>query len=199
MSMPIRGIAVLVLACSGVVALPANAGKGGGGTPPVITPATATFVGRHDNSAYAGINWNFGVRSGATAVLGYRAARVSANEHVSGGKAEFTWVLSGGPVGPGEFRVKALSGRRDFQGELGLGYSFRESAFVFNVGAQGAYANLGFDFMIDKGWMGSIGLNSLGRVDHPDVIWFCPAGSTMDTVNLTCTTPGTPGGGGGGD
>lgn len=191
MDVAYRCIASLVLACSGFAALPANAGKGGPVTPPTITPATATMVSRNDNGAYAGINWNFGVRNGATAVVGYRAARVNGRDHVDGGKAEFTWVLSGGPPGPGEFRLKAINGRRDLQGELGFGYSFHESAFLLNVGAQGAYANAGVDYLFDKGWLGSIGVNSLDRVEHPGIVWSCPAGATLDATAHTCTTPGS--------
>ena len=94
------------------MALPAHAGTSGGTVPPTIEKSS-----RNDNTVYVGINWNFGVRDGATAVLGYRDAKVKSNSNVDGWKVEATVVLSGAPMGFGELRAKYLKGERDVQGE----------------------------------------------------------------------------------
>ena len=70
---------VLFILAAFAMTLPAHAGKGGGTVPPTIEKS-----GRNDNTVYVGINWNFGVRDGATAVLGYRDAKVKANGNVEG-------------------------------------------------------------------------------------------------------------------
>jgi hypothetical protein len=56
----------LVLA-SFALAAPAFAGNSGSAPTTTITKSS-----RHDNKVFVGINWNFGVRTGATAVVGYR-------------------------------------------------------------------------------------------------------------------------------
>lgn len=162
------------------LALPAHAGKGG----PTPTPTT-TKQGRTDNKVYVGINWNFGAREGATAVLGYRAAKTNDRDRVHGAKVELTYVLSGAPMGFGEVRVKALQGRRSAQGELGLGYSIQGEAFLLNGGVQGAYVNAGTDYVFGKGWMPSIGINTLGRLRGATETTTCPAGSTL--IGITCS------------
>lgn len=77
---------------------------------------------------------NWGVREGATAVIGYRWAKVKDNERVTGGLVDLTFALTGAPVGLGEVHVKALQGRRSVQGELGVGYGFQGEAFLLNGG-----------------------------------------------------------------
>ncbi len=157
------------------LALPAHAGKGGGTVPPTIAKK-----GRNNNSIYAGINWNFGVRNGATAVLGYRDARVKSNGNVDGFKVEATWVLSGAPMGFGELRAKYLRGKRSAQGEVGVGFSGAHEAFLLNAGVQGPYANGGVDYLFNKGWLASIGVNTLKKVRKPEETLTCPAGYVLD-------------------
>ncbi|MEP7303397.1 MAG: hypothetical protein ABI699_17925 [Caldimonas sp.] len=171
--------AVFALAACGL-ALPAHAGKGGGDVPPTIAK-----TGRHDNRIYAGINWNFGARNGATAVVGYRAAKVKASGKVDGYKAELTWVLSGAPMGFGEARVKYLNGRRSVQGEIGVGFSGAHEAFLINGGVQGPFANAGVDYLFNKGYLASIGVNSLKKVKAPQETLSCPNGFILN--GNTCT------------
>jgi len=165
------------------LALPAHAGKGGPQLPDTIDP-TVNKSGRNDNKLYVGINWNFGIRNGATAVVGYRAAKVAAGGHVHGYKAEISYVLSGAPMGFGEFRAKYLNGGRSVQGEAGVGYSFASQAFLINGGVQGPFINGGVDYLFDKGWLASIGVNSLGRVKKPIETLSCPADYTLNSSGL---------------
>jgi hypothetical protein len=173
MSKIIHGVLFALAAFA--LALPAHAGKGGGEVPPTIEKS-----GRHDNSIYAGINWNFGARNGATAVLGYRGAKIKSNGHVDGYKAEVTWVLTGAPMGFGEARVKYLNGRRSAQGEIGIGFSGAHEAFLINGGVQGPYANGSVDYLFDKGYLASIGVNSLNKVKNRKETLTCPNGFTLD-------------------
>ena len=167
------------------LALPAHAQKGGPTATPIITKQ-----GRTDNRVYVGINWNFGARDGVTAVLGYRAAKTKDNDRVHGVKAEVTYVLSGAPTGFGEFRVKALQGRRSAQGELGLGYSIQGEAFLLNGGVQGPYVNAGTDYLFGKGWMPYVGINTLGRVRGATQTTSCPAGFVLS--GTTCNQQVVP-------
>ena len=150
-----------------------------GATPPTGEDPTIIRSGRHENRVYAGINWNFGVRDGATIVVGYRAAKVSSGGHVDGFKAEIGYVLSGAPTGLAEARVKYLNGSRSAQGEVGAGFSFASQAPLFNLGVQGPYINGNYDYLFGKGSLGSIGINTLGKARKPTETATCPAGSVL--------------------
>ena len=176
------GYAMAVLAL--VLAVPAQAGKGGP-TPPPTVAASVSKESRNDNRVYAGINWNFGARTGATAVIGYRGAKVRSNDKVRGFKVEASYILSGAPMGLGEVRVKALAGGRSAQGELGAGYGFHGQAFLLNMGVQGPYVNAGADYLFGPGWQPYVGVNTLGRVRHARETLSCPAG--YDRSGSTCT------------
>jgi len=164
---------VLFVLAAFAMALPAHAGKGGSPVPEKSS--------RSDNTVYVGINWNFGVRNGATAVLGYRDAKVKANNNVDGWKVEATVVLSGmNNIGFGEVRAKYLKGERDVQGELGAGFSGAHEAFLLNAGVQGPYVNGNADWMFGKGFLFSIGANTLDKVKRPKEVSTCPPGFTLE-------------------
>jgi hypothetical protein len=167
---------VLFMLAAFAMALPAHAGKGGGSVPPTIEKKS-----RSDNTVYVGINWNFGVRNGATAVLGYRDAKVKANNDVDGWKVEATVVLSGmSNISFGEVRAKYLKGERDVQGELGAGFSGAHEAFLLNAGVQGPYVNGNADWMFGKGFLFSIGANTLDKVKRPKEVSTCPPGYFLE-------------------
>lgn len=178
MNRSIRIALALVATATGVFA------EAGTTTPPPGTDPTITRTGRHENRVYAGINWNFGVRDGATLVVGYRGAKVSSGGHVDGFKAEIGWVLSGAPAGLAEARVKYLNGSRSAQGEVGAGFSFASQAPLVNLGVQGPYVNGNYDYLFGKGSLASIGVNTLGKAKRPVETSSCPAGS--DLVGGTC-------------
>jgi hypothetical protein len=177
---------VLFVLASFALVLPAHAGKGGGTVPPTVEKK-----GRNDNTVYVGINWNFGARTGATAVLGYRDAHVDKKNNVDGWKVEATWVLSGAPMGFGEVRAKYLKGERDIQGELGAGFSGAHQAFLLNAGVQGPYINGNLDYLFNKGILGSIGVNTLDKVKKRKESTTCPPGYTLD-VDLCVADQVTP-------
>ena len=172
---------VLFMLTAWAIALPAHAGKGS-----VPVPPTIEKKGRNDNTVYVGINWNFGARNGATAVLGYRDAHVDKHNNVDGWEVEATWVLSGGPMTFGEVRAKYLKGERDVQGELGAGFSGAHEAFLLNGGVQGPYVNANADFLFGKGFLFSIGANTLDKVKKRKEVTTCPAGFELQVDNL-CT------------
>lgn len=178
-------LAAIAAAASISVLVPAHAGKGG----PAPT-TTITKKSRKDNKLFAGINWNWGVRQGATAVIGYRWARVSERDRVHGTLVDLTFPLTGAPFGLGELHVKALGGPRSAQGELGVGYGFQANAFLLNGGARGPYVNAGTDYLLGKGWQPYVGLDTLGRLKrHEEVTTTtCPTGYTLQ--GSTCVPDG---------
>ncbi len=166
---------------------PAYAGKGGPTPVPVLT---INKFGHNDNKLFVGIHWNWGVRTGATAVIGYRWARINADDRVRGGLVDLTFPLSGAGFGAGEFHVKGLAGRRNLQGELGLGFAFQSKAFLLGGGVRAPNSTLGADYLVGKGWQPYVGVTSLGRPKGPTVITTttltCPAGWVV--VDGNCVT-----------
>jgi hypothetical protein len=173
-----------VAAFAFVLAVPAYAGKGGPSQPPTIA-ASVSKQSRTDNKVYAGINWNFGARSGATAVIGYRGAKTRDNDKVRGFKVELGYILSGAPMGFGELRIKGLAGTRDVQGEFGAGYGFHGQAFLLTGGVQGPYVVAGTDYLFGPGWQPYIGVNTLGKAKKARETFSCPAGYSLS--GSTCT------------
>jgi len=167
----IRTVA-LAIAASGM-AMSAFAGKGGG-----TIPADVSKKSRNDNTVYAGINWNWGAREGATGVIGFRKAKTKSNNNVQGGKIEATIILSGAPVGFGELKLKGLAGSRSTQGELGLG--FGHQGFLATGGVQVPYANAGTDYVFGKGWQPYVGVNTLGKTKRARETLSCPSGYTLN-------------------
>lgn len=169
---------VLLAFAALLAAVPAHAGKGGPPAPTVV-PADVTNHGRNDNKLYVGINWDFGARTGVSALVGFRAAKVRADTQVNGFKVEISYVLSGAPMGLGEARVKYLHGSHDAQGEVGAGYSFQAASALLNLGLQGPFINGGMDYVLSKGIMGYVGANTLDSPKRPTQTLSCQTGFTL--------------------
>ena len=174
-----RSMRWALMAVSAAVVLPAAyAGKGG---PPI--PATVTKQKSKDNKAFVGLQWNFGVREGLSAVVGYRWATVGPDNKARGQQLDFTYALTGNS-GPGELHLKGFDGRRDLQGELGFGYGFHAGAFLLNFGAQGPNVNVGADYLFGKGFQPYVGVNSVGKYKNESDLLSCPSGYTLS--GATC-------------
>ena len=159
-------LAFALAAALGSTARPAAAGY-----QPVLVQSA-----RHDNKAFVGLNWNFGVRDGLTVVVGYRYAYVSGSNHLEGGILDLTAPLTGAPFQLGELHVKGLVGTRSVQGEGGVGYGFQVGGFLVNGGVRVPYGNAGVDYLFDKGWQPYVGVDSLKRVKRPAATYTCPQG-----------------------
>jgi hypothetical protein len=146
-----------VVALGTAVLVPAAyAGKGG---PP---PVDVIQGKKKDNKAFVGLQWNFGVRDGLSAIVGYRWADVGPGNKVRGSQLDFTYALTG-QVGPGELHLKALRGKLNHQTEAGIGYGFHAGAFLVNLGVQGNHVNVGADYLFGKGLQPYVGVNTVGK------------------------------------
>lgn len=118
---------------------------------------------------FAGINWTFGAGPsvGPEAVLGFRSTRVKPGS-VRGHGIEFTFPLAGGPQF-GAVKLKAISGDRHLQGELGLGYSFLMGAPLLTGGGFGEHVMFGTDYVFGdgNGFRPYIGLHTLSSYRKP--------------------------------
>lgn len=186
----IAGIAALTLAAG-----PAFAGKGG----PPPTPTFTTVVVGQDKSSedefFAGINWQFGASPQAEIVLGYRDVNVHSDGDVDGMGLDFTFPIKNG-ITFGEMRFKAIDGQDDWQGELGLGWSFLHKGFLLTGGAQGNFLTLGTDYVFGSGWEPYIGANSIGDYDAPSYLTettaSCPSPYVVAANGISCVFGGGP-------
>ena len=157
-----------------VASSPAWAGTGGTTQPPTFSKDS-----QRKNQAFAGIQWNFNVRNGATAVLGFRSVTVDSDNKVRGATTDITFPLTGAPFGVGEVHLKGVAGNRDGQGELGVGYSFAGAAFLLNAAYQGPYVYVGTDYLFGPGFMPYVGINTIGKYNTVPAVANCPAGFTL--------------------
>ena len=59
------------------------------------------------------------------------------------------------------------------------GFSGAHEAFLIHGGPQGPYINGGLDYLFGKGYLASIGVNTLNKVKKPKETLTCPAGFTL--------------------
>jgi hypothetical protein len=181
---------VLLAFAALVAAVSAHAGTTAPPAPTTV-PANVTNHGRNDNKLYVGINWDFGIRTGASALVGFRGAKVRDDGQVNGYKVEISYVLSGAPMGLGEARVKYLHGAHDAQGEIGAGYSFQAASPLLNLGVQGPFINGGMDYLFSNGGiMGYLGVNTLDSPKSPTQTLSCDTGFVLQGSD--CVSSPTP-------
>ncbi|KFN44230.1 hypothetical protein [Arenimonas oryziterrae] len=186
-------IRIGVLALVGLACGPALAGKGG---PPPPT-RTTTVVGEeevNDNEFFVGINWQFGGKSQAELVVGYRDVDVNSNGDVKGAGIDMTFPLTGG-FRAGELRLKGIDGKDDLTGEYGAGWSFDENAFLVTGAAQAEFVTFGTDYLFGKGkgWRPYAGLNTVSGYTPPPYRTVsnvsCPAPFELSPDQLSCNFP----------
>ena len=157
---------VATVALFGLACGPALAGKGG---PPPSPTFTTTVIGQdreNEDEFFVGLNWQFGAQAQAEIVVGYRDVDVHSDGDVEGAGIDFTFPLKDG-LKFGEIRLKAIDGEYDWQGELGLGWSFLNEGFLLTGGVQGNYATVGTDYVFGTGWQPYVGANTIGDYDVP--------------------------------
>lgn len=184
------GAAILALAAG-----PALAGKGG---PPPTPTFTTIVIGQDkvsDDEFFAGINWQFGANSQAEIVVGYRDVNVHSDGDVDGLGLDVTFPIKDG-LKFGEMRLKAIDGQHDWQGELGLGWSFLHQGFLLTGGVQGNFVTLGTDYVFGTGWEPYIGANSIGDYDVPPYLTqttaSCPSPYVVGSDGESCVFGNNP-------
>ncbi len=188
-----RVLSCFALVVLALVAGPALAGKGGP-PPPDFEEVIIGEDKESEDQFYAGLNWQFGSKSHAEFVIGFRSVDVKSGGDVKGAAVDLTFPIGDG-FKVGELRLKAVNGEEDWQGELGLGWSFAQEGFLFTGGVQGNYINLGADFVFNGGgFQPYLGINSIGEYDRPDylteLVGSCPSPYVYDPDSESCVFDG---------
>jgi hypothetical protein len=144
-----------------------SAAMSGDRIPP--TPTTETVYSEADTTrAFLGLNLTFGA-GGVTpeGILGVVHGTTDESNDFTGAKASLHFDIQD------RFRLRsgkltALSGERDLQGELGLGYNFGRQAVFGVAGVNGEHYQAGADIGFDGVLEGYIGLHTLGEFNERD-------------------------------
>jgi hypothetical protein len=133
----------------------------------LIPPSpTETVYSENDTTrAFVGLNFTFGA-GGVTpeAVLGVAHGTTDVSNDFTGARASLHFDIWDG-FGLRSGKLSALSGDRDLQGELGLGYNFERQAPFGIAGVNGEHFQAGADIGFDGVVEGYVGVHSLGEFD----------------------------------
>ena len=115
-----------------------------------------------DNGIYAGVNIKFGKNFRPTFTIGYRDARISQDNQVTGADLSFRIDTHGDT----SLLLKGFDGGSCTQGELGVGYDFAGNSVLFSGGLQSHNGNAGVDYFVgDNSFEGHAGYSSIGCYD----------------------------------
>jgi hypothetical protein len=102
-----------------------------------------------ETRVYAGLAWELGHDASVVpdVVLGVRSLSVSTSDNVQGADLNAHVNLKGG-VALDNCRLSYVGGQRDIMGNVGVGYSFRQSKILGTVAIQGPYSRAGLDYAV---------------------------------------------------
>ena len=148
---------------------------------------TRTATESSEDEAFIGLEWTFGGSVLPEVEVGYRSVDVESNGDVSGAEASLSYNFERG--GLGKFKIEAVEGEDNVQGQLGIGYNLANPGFMLTGGAQGNFIFGGIDYTFGSGLDIIGGFNTIGDYDVPaaDVTLSCPDGYML--VGTTCTPP----------
>ena len=104
---------------------------------------------RTETKGYAGLVWTLGGKKSSVVpglVVGVRTLKVKSNDEVSNGadlNARFSFTDG---FTFDNARLSYVGGKRDVLGNVGVGYSFENSAFFSTIAVQSAYSRIGLDY-----------------------------------------------------
>lgn len=118
-------------------------------------PATlVTTLGKSqtntENRAYAGLVWTLQEKMSLTPdlTIGLRSLRVKSSDSVSGGEVSARIKFKDG-ISFDSTRLSYVGGERDLLGNIGVGYSLKNSSLLGTLAVQAAYTRLGTDYQFN--------------------------------------------------
>jgi hypothetical protein len=132
---------------------------------PTVVEAGASGK-RRSNTFFTGINWNYSSKT-PELVLGFRSVQTGVGLTSSGVQLD---VILGLAKGLNFDRVKLsyVGGQRSFLGEVGLGYSLAQQAYLVGGGLQAGHLSAGVDYLLGGAVMPYLGVNTLDRAKAPN-------------------------------
>ena len=148
---------------------PAFAGKAP--PPPPPAPATTTTIPTDStkNRVYVGFKWDLPGPLEPSLVLAVRRAKTDSDNDTKGVDLSMAFGIFSG-FKPGKLRLKAFTGSRDVQVELGGGFDFATRAFFAGPSLNVPFANLGVDWSFGGGLQPYGMIHSHGKPRRPQPI-----------------------------
>jgi hypothetical protein len=118
---------------------------------------------------YVGLNWNMEGGMTPAVVLGVLSGKVKGNGDTTGANLAVHIGVADG-INVSKVKLGYLSGKNDFQGELGLGYSFLKGAMLVDLGVNAPYVSLAADWINGVGFDPNATIHTLGKLDKPKCV-----------------------------
>ncbi len=125
-----------------LLAAPAFAGKG----QPVTMYSLISSGGgtKSQTEAYVGLNWSLDGGVTPSMVLGVFHVQTKSNGDTHGEHLNLNFNIADG-LKPDKLKLGYLQGKRDYQGELAIGYGMRKGAPLLGLGLNARHATIGLD------------------------------------------------------
>jgi hypothetical protein len=134
------------------LSLMAGSALAGGGSQVILVDSGEGSSTVH--RAYAGLAWTLGAGKSVTKpdiVVGVRSLKVNVDDKVSNGVDMSARFKLDAGIKLDSTRLSYVGGKREFQGNLGLGYSFTDQSTFTTLALQAPYARLGVDYGFKSG------------------------------------------------
>lgn len=129
----------------------------------LVAAVAAPAFADNSNKIVLGLDMSFGDRVTPEVFAGIAHANTSASGDVSGAKALMYWDFRQN-LAPSKFKVLGIfAGRRNWQPELGAGYSFENQGGFFTGGISGNHFTGGVDFSPKAGLSPYVGVQVPGK------------------------------------
>jgi hypothetical protein len=144
----------------------AFAGKAPPPPPPAPASSTVTPGDSTRNKIYAGLKWDLPGPLAPSLVVGVRHAKTQSDGDTHGADLSMAFSFING-VKPGKLRLKAFTGNRDVQGELGGGFDFTANALFVGPSVNVPHVTLGIDWLLGTGLQPYGIIHTVGKPHAP--------------------------------
>ncbi|MCP5337547.1 MAG: hypothetical protein H7A11_07530 [Pseudomonadales bacterium] len=172
-----------------LLAAPVFAGKG----QPVTMYSLISSGGgtKSQTAAYVGLNWSLDGGVTPSMVLGVFHVQTKSNGDTHGENLNFSFNIAEG-LELDKLKLGYLQGKRDYQGELAIGYGVLKGAPLVGLGVNARHATIGVD-----GYLGSapsldpfVTIHTQGEFDKRKRRQRCVEDPAGPYQNPDCTNPG---------
>ena len=135
----------------------------------LISSTHAIAQSKEQTKPYVGLNWYFGQGITPELTLGVMHGKTKADGDTDGANLSVSFGLASG-FAPASIKLGYLNGKEDFQGNIGLGYSFQSSQPLMFVGVNAPYSAFGLDVKRNFEISPYLQLHSHGKFKEPTVV-----------------------------
>lgn len=121
---------------------------------------------KSQTNPYVGLSWSLGHGIKPEIVIGVMQAKVKNNGDTTGANLAMSFSIISG-ISPSSIKLGYLGGKEDYQGNIGVGYSFLNSSPLVSLGMNAPHAAMGLDISSGFAFTPYLQLHSQGKFKKP--------------------------------